>query len=201
MNASETDFMRRNEPLPDHPFEEDSHPHIQLREDGVYQWTCELDRHRKPHLLFHLMAMILTPVSLVSAGFLFLSFRSGISFSGLVSVLRLLAGVLIAVTAIIVFSCLIIRKASGTQEVFTYEMNDYGIRLKPAKNSPPVDLHNSADTSVFRSVRTIRIEREQHFIALNSWFLYNLIWCDPEDFDFVADYITERCVRAVILKH
>ena len=201
MNASQTDSIRRKEPLLDHSFEEDPHPHIQLREDSVYQWTCRLDRHRKPHLLFHLMAMILIPVALVFAGFLFLSFRSGISFSGLLSVLRILAVVLIAVTVIIGISYLITETAAGAQKVFTYEMNDYGIRLKPSKRSPSIDLRHSADTSVFRSVRTIRIDREQHFIALNSWFLYNLIWCDPEDFDFVVNYITERCVRAVILKH
>ena len=193
--------MRRNEDLPDHLFDKDSHPHIQLREDGVFQWTCELNRHRKPHLLFHLMAMILIPVALVFAGFLFLSFRSGISFSGLLSVLRILAVVLIAVTVIIGVSYLITETAAGAQEVFTYEMNDYGIRLKPSKRSSSIDLRHSADTSVFRCVRTIRIDREQHLITLNSWFLYNLIWCNPEDFDFVVNYITERCVRAVILKH
>ena len=193
--------MRRNEDLPDHLFDKDSHPHIQLREDGVFQWTCELNRHRSPHMLFHLKAMILIPVALVFAGFLFLSFRSGISFSGLLSVLRILAVVLIAVTVIIGVSYLITETAAGAQEVFTYEMNDYGIRLKPSKRSSSIDLRHSADTSVFRSVRTIRIDREQHLITLNSWFLYNLIWCNPEDFDFVVNYITERCVRAVILKH
>ncbi len=193
--------MRRNEDLPDHLFDKDSHPHIELRKDGVFQWTCELNRHRRPHMLFRFMAMILIPCALLFGGFLLLSLRSGITFSGLVSVLRLFAWVVAAVTVIVVCSYLLTVKTVGNRVVYTYEMNEYGIRLKPAKSAPQTDLRKSADTSVFRTVRTVRIDREQHLITLNSWFLYNLIWCNPEDFDFVVNYITERCVRAVILKH
>ena len=48
-------------------------------------------------------------------------------------------------------------------------------------------------------MKTVRLEPENGYIALNSWFLYNMIYCEEEDFEFVANYITQRCVNAKIV--
>ncbi|MBR3345780.1 MAG: hypothetical protein IKG37_01745 [Solobacterium sp.] len=150
--------------------------------------------------MFTIMAMILIPSIMVFVGIQFYTGSYGIPISNLLSVLRMLVAILRLVALIIVFSYLLTEKAVESPPVYTYEMNDYGIRLKPGGRNP-IDMRQSADTSVFRTVRTIRIDRQHQMIALNSWFLYNLIYCNPEDFDFVVNYITKRCVRAIILKH
>ncbi len=177
------------------------HSQIQLKEDGCYEWTCKLNKSRNQHLLSTIMAMILIPSAVIFTAILLYSAHRNIQPLELLYDLRLIVAMLMLVTVIIVFCYLLIEKADGGPSVFTYEMNDYGIRLKPGRVTHQNDMRESADTSVFRAVRTIRIDREQYFIALNSWFLYNLIYCNPEDFDFVVNYITERCVRAIILKH
>jgi len=191
----------QQETAPQQEFIQDSlPPHIHLREDGCFEWACELNTSRSQHLMFTIMAMILIPSIMVFVGILFYTGSYGIPISNLLSVLRMLVAILRLVALIIVFSYLLTEKAVESPPVYTYEMNDYGIRLKPGGRNP-IDMRQSADTSVFRTVRTIRIDRQHHMIALNSWFLYNLIYCNPEDFDFVVNYITKRCVRAIILKH
>lgn len=182
------------------PFDEELPPHIQRRKDGSFQWTYTLNMRREPHLLTLLLKMILVPSAVLFAGIVFYSAGSGVSLLNVIKGMWIIEAVIVLAALIIVFCYFLMAKVLGDDNALTYEMNDYGIRLIPTGVSQAADMRSSADVSFFRKVRTVRIDREHNLIALNSWFLYNLVYCEPEDFDFVVNHITERCTHALLLK-
>ena len=95
----------QQETAPQQEFIQDSlPPHIHLREDGCFEWACELNTSRSQHLMFTIMAMILIPSIMVFVGILFYTGSYGIPISNLLSVLRMLVAILRLVALIIVFS-------------------------------------------------------------------------------------------------
>ena len=47
--------------------------------------------------------------------------------------------------------------------------------------------------SEFAKIRSVKVYRKRHTICLNQLLTKNQIYADDADFDFVANYIVERC--------
>jgi hypothetical protein len=50
-------------------------------------------------------------------------------------------------------------------------------------------------TSRFREVRRVKAVKKRHGIYLNEALTRNQIYAEPEDFDYVRDYILWRCQK------
>ena len=167
--------------------EEDS---PQRDENGTYCWTYEMELLQNHAYLLFLMRLILIPCGIVFALVLAVSFRSGASFRHVLMGYGIILAVLAGVAVIIWITHLLIALASDNRCLLRYEMNDREIALGQGE---------SRSVSEFRKVRTVRIDRENHRIFLNSPFLYNMICCEGKDFDFVAEYIVDHCPDAWII--
>ena len=158
-------------------------------ENGTYHWTYEMELLHNHSFLSFLLKLILIPSAIVFAVILVYSLQSGVPFSNILMAYGILLAVLAVVAIIIWFVHVLTAMAMDNSYHLKYEMNEEGIAFVQG---------SEYSVSVFRTVRTVRIDRTNHQIFLNSWFLYNMICCDEKDFDFVAEYITSRCVNAFI---
>ena len=158
--------------------------------DGSYTWTVEMDLLHNSWYLPLLLKAILIPSGVVFGVILLISVKSGASLSGLLMGYGIILGVLCLVAVIICAVHLLIAKGMGSRQRISFEMNEEGVTAF---------ARTAREVSEFRSVKTIRIDRVSHTVFLNSWFLYNVICCRPEEFDFICDYIVSHCPRAIIL--
>ena len=165
---------------------------VQKGEDGCYRWTYEMELLHNHGFLLFLIRLILIPTAVLFLISLVLSFQIGVSLMGILQAYGILLAVLGVLAVVIFLTHLLMAKLMDNSYCLKYEMNEKEVALVQGSEK---------SSSVFRRVKTVRIEREEHCIYLNSWFLYNLIYCEEEDFDFVADYIASRCVNARITIH
>lgn len=160
------------------------------REDGTYCWKSEMDLKKDNWMLGFLMKAILIPSAVLFLGALGYALAGGTPVRNILMGYGILLAVLGVVAVIIWFSHRLTRWLFNDSMTMHYEMNEKGIAYLDGRGRYE---------STFRGIKTIRIDRESHRLYLNSWFLYNVICCDEADFDFIVDYITTRCPRAIIL--
>ena len=185
-NCPEIDFQ---EPAMEDSDTEENH-RLRRKPDGSYTWTFDMELLHNPWYLPFLMKLILIPSGVIFVVILLLSLNSGVSPANLLMGYGIILGVLAFVAMIIWAVHLLIAKGMGNTQRMTFEMNEDGVTAL---------VGTAPGVSAFRSVKTIRIDRTNHILFLNSWFLYNVICCRPEEFDFVCDYIVSRCPQALIL--
>ncbi len=159
-------------------------------ENGTYHWTYEMELLHNHAFLLLLMRMILIPCAIVFVLILAFSYRSGASLKNILMAYAMLVAVLAGVVVIIWLAYMLTVWMFDNRYILHFEMNDREVALVQGE---------TRSVSEFRSVRTVRIDRENHQIFLNTWFLYNMIGCDEKDFDFVAEYIVSRCRNAWII--
>lgn len=169
--------------------EESEETSIEKDENGTYRWTYEMELLHNHAFLLFLMRLILVPSAVVFVVILAFSFKNGTKFKTVLMAYGILVAVLAGVVVIIWFAHLFTARIFDNRFILHYEMNDKEIALVQGEER---------SVSEFRTVRTVRIDRENRQILLNSWFLYNMICCEEKDFDFVADYIVSRCRKAWI---
>ncbi|MBQ9057959.1 MAG: hypothetical protein IJ125_02115 [Atopobiaceae bacterium] len=56
----------------------------------------------------------------------------------------------------------------------------------------------SSSTSTFAAVRSIKGSRTLHVIKVNEALMKNQVYVEPEDYDFVFNYIVEHCPNAKV---
>ena len=66
------------------------------------------------------------------------------------------------------------------------------------KRGASADGAKGASTSIFKDVEYLRVRRKRHTIHVDQLLDKNQVYAENADFDFVEQFIRERCVKAKI---
>ena len=188
-------------------------PNIELCADGVYRWFYPFDMLRNPVILFTVWRVLGISFGIVYAFVVLVNLFGGSGLDGL-GELTLGFGILIAVFLVIGFlAYLIVAKMYGWRYLVIFEMNEDGVRhiqmpeqferaqalalisLLAARSSPGavgtglLAASKSESYVRFGHVRGVRILRRSGTIKINERLEHSQVYAQPEDFDFVQDYI------------
>lgn len=191
---------------------------VKLCSDGKYRWTASLNLLKNPTVYFT-VCKIFGIIGLVA----FLTAYIGPAFRGEFAVigheLKYWGIVVLAFLVISALAYLIVAAIYGGKYIVRFTMDENGLlheqveaQKKKARamggvvgaagvltGNPGragqgafVAAHTSL-SSDFSKVRSIKAYPRQAFIKVNSPLSKNQVYTDPEDFDFVLDYIKSHC--------
>lgn len=189
---------------------------------GKLCWGYEVNMWKNPVILFTVMNILTLVVFVVGVFVTTLvalddSFVAGFKLLGLFLLFGL--GFMLLLGSL---AYLILGLVYGGRYCVLFEMNDRGVNhiqmqkqfkkaqilslltmlaAAAAKNVSAAGaglLAGSTQSiySEFTSVRKLIPQRRQHCIKVNSLFVKNQIYATPEQFDYVWDYIVQRCPQA-----
>ena len=193
---------------------------IQLCPDGKYRWSYEVNLWRNPSIFLDLMkvfGVIMLGMWLLVAIIVPL-FDGHLRWHRVVDTSGTFIGVLIAVLVLFLIGYVISGFVSGgryaayfvmDEETVTHQQMDKGVKrtqLIAAINMMADDDMGSAALlaaahspfiTPYRRVRKIKTHRRRHLIKVDELLTKNRIYVeDPEDYEFVLRYISERCPKA-----
>lgn len=196
---------------------------VTLCTDGKYRWVYEFPMLKNPTLFFTVWKVLaisgLVPV--------FITVISDIGREGihaLLTGLKIYAIILLAAGVLSFISYLIVAAVYGWKYVVLFEMDEEGILhaqqdkqvskaqvmgwltafAGAAAGSPQVtgagllSATHSSIRSTFDKVKSVHVLKSRNTIKLNEPFAKNQVYVPDEDFDFVREYISSRCINAVI---
>ena len=191
---------------------------IKKSDDGTYRWVYEFNMLKKPIILLTVLKIFL--LVLVGMWIIFGLFRIGNdgfigAFAAQTKELLIPAAILLALSfaAYIILACIY-----GWKYCVLFEMNETGIRHiqmeKQYKKAQAIGwltamagaaagkpgtagtgllaATKNEQATEFSKVKRMRSFRALHTIKLDSLLNHNQIYAEPEDFDFVLEYISKR---------
>ena len=191
---------------------------IKKSDDGTYRWVYEFNMLKNPIILLTVLKIFL--LVLVGMWIIFGLFRIGNdgfigAFAAQTKELLIPAAILLAlsIVAYIILACIY-----GWKYCVLFEMNETGIRhiqmekqykkaqalgwltamAGAAAGKPGVAgtgllaATKNEQATEFSKVKRMRSFRALHTIKLDSLMNHNQIYAEPEDFDFVLEYISKR---------
>ena len=194
---------------------------IKKCDDGSYRWVYEFNMLKNPIIFLTVLKIFL--LVLVGMWFIFGLFRIG--NDGFVGAFAAQAKELLIPAAILfglsIVSYLILACIYGWKYCVLFEMNETGIRhiqmekqykkaqaigwltamAGAAAGKPGVmgtgllAAAKNEQATEFGKVKRLRALRAFHTIKLDSPMNHNQIYAEPEDYDFVLDYISKRIPR------
>lgn len=199
----------------------------QLRRDTdhYYRWNYSMNLWKNPTVIVTVAKILLIAGSVPVLLMTFLTFiDEGLSkaLSTLLDMSVLMGLILLGL--LIIGYVLIALINGGTYQV-VFEMNEYGIKhiqmqrqfkknqilalltilAGAAAGNPQAAgaglLAGSKQStySNFSKVKKIRIKSSSHVIYMSEWMSYNQIYTTEEQFEFIKDYIINRCPKAVVI--
>ena len=192
--------------------------HIKKYDDGTYRWVYEFDMLKNPIILLTVLKIFL--IVLIGMWVVFGLFRIGNDgFVGAFVVqtkeLLIPAAILfgLSIVAYIILACIY-----GWKYCVLFEMNETGIRHiqmeKQYKKAQAIGwltamagaaagkpgmagtgllaATKNEQATEFSKVKHLRTFRAFHTIKLDGLLNHNQIYAEPEDFDFVLEYISKR---------
>ncbi len=195
-------------------------------EEGRYQWVYSLPMLKNFSVLrtiIKIMVIVYIAIGVLVIG---LSWNSGVSGANLKMGITVLAIVGVVVMVITVGSYFLTAVIFQGYYVAIYIMDQEKIMVKQPKNQAEragalgtittvagILTNNYAlagagiaqgDENVtksrFEKIRSLKIIPERGEIKVHSFFNWYTVWVNAEDFHFVADYLTSRCVNARIVR-
>ena len=200
--------------------------HIYLCPDGKYRWTYEFQMLKNPAILLTVWKIFgIIVIAQILLSFLIELFSGNVS--GWVTGYLLSPGILIVpgiLFGLSLVAYLVLAGIYGWTYMILFEMDEEQIvhiqmqkQFEKAKalgwltamaglaagnmTAAGAGVLSSArdrSVSVFQNVREVVGRRGLHLIKVNQRLDRNQIYAGPEDYDFVWNYITERCVNAKI---
>ena len=192
--------------------------------DGAYRWAYEYDMLKNPTILFTVYKVLALAWGIVLAMILVMDLIQGVirSWGDLWNSLKLflvMAGIFLALGAL---GYLVTAAILGRKYQVLFEMTeDYvkhiqmGKQVKRAEAIGMVTLFvglmarnfatagagvlamsKSTSTSEFKNVTVLKVRRRRHTIHVNQLLDKNQVYAEDADFDFVEQFIRERCVKA-----
>ena len=191
---------------------------IKKNDDGTYRWVYEFNMLKNPVILLTVLKIFL--LVLVGMWFIFGIFRIGKdgfvgAFAAQTKELLIPAVILfgLSIAAYFILACIY-----GWKYCVLFEMNETGIRhiqmekqykkaqaigwltamAGAAAGKPGVTgtgllaATKNEQFSEFGKVKRLRALRAFHTIKLDSLLNHNQIYAEPEDYEFVLDYISKR---------
>ena len=194
---------------------------IKKGDDGTYRWVYEFNMLKNPMILLGLLKMFL--FILIGMWVVFGLFRIGDdgfvgAFVAQTKELLIPAVILfgLSIVSYIILACIY-----GFKYCVLFEMNETGIRhiqmekqykkaqaigwltamVGAAAGKPGVmgtgllAAAKNEQATEFSKVKRMRALKVFHTIKLDGLLNHNQIYTDPEDYDFVLDYISKRILR------
>lgn len=191
---------------------------IKKGDDGTYRWVYEFDMLKNPIILLTVLRIFL--LVLVGIWIIFGIFRIGNdgfvgAFAAQTKELLIPAAILfgLSIVGYIILACIY-----GWKYCVLFEMNETGIRHiqmekqykkaqalgwltamvgaaagKPgAAGTGLLAATKNEQATEFSKVKRLRTFKAFHTIKLDSPLDHNQIYAEPEDYDFVLDYISKR---------
>jgi len=188
-----------------------------ITEEGKYQWIYRLDMKNNKSIFMLVLKVILFSFGLVFALLLFLDLKAG---NSIIPTLTMMGGILAVLLAITFVSYKIVAHSYKNVYGMVYEMDDEGIRFSQVEDQQQfTDLvsrfaafagavsHNyglmgtafaltdNSAYSDFSKVTKIVEKRQDNLIEVISPFLLNMVYVEEEHYDFVLEFIRERCPK------
>jgi hypothetical protein len=194
-----------------------------IKEDNnKFRWVYEQSMLRSFFLLFEVWRCLLIAAIILAVILMVMNLISGNGFGSVVSSIGMaaLTGGIIFVLSIPAYY--IVTKANNNKYTVLFEMDDKGvdhiqIKTDAAKALEALTIlagvatRNRTTTasgilsavggslySDFSKVRKIRCLPDKNTIVLNGRFIRNQVYAEDEDFEFVSNFIIERCPNAKI---
>ena len=195
---------------------------IKKSDDGAYRWVYEFNMLKNPIILLTVLKIFL--LVLVGMWIIFGLFRIGNdgfigAFAAQTKELLIPAAILLAlsIAAYIILACIY-----GWKYCVLFEMNETGIRHiqmekqykkaqalgwltamagaaagKPgAAGTGLLAATKNEQATEFGKVNRMRVFRAFHTIKLDALLNHNQIYAEPEDYEFVLDYISKRIPKS-----
>lgn len=189
--------------------------------DGKYRWIYEMNLFKNPTvflLLFKIFFFIC--LGILASSLIFAAFRGDLDGSTFLESLKVFGIALGGATALLTVSYLIYAAIMGGKYIVLFEMDEKGINHKQMPKeaekakilSVLTVLAGAARGSLtaagagigaartemysdFSTVKKVKPYRSRNLIKVNGTLEHNQVYCAREDFDFVANYITDRCPK------
>ena len=189
---------------------------IKLCAGGKYRWIYEFSMMKNTTIFFTFLKIFMIGGCTPALVTLFSSL--GREKLGAFVTCAKVYGVIMSITVpLTFFAYLIVAAMYGWKYIVLFEMDNKGIvhiqqdkQFKKAQGVAwlatlsdrsgrgiSVSTKNS-QSSNFRSVRIVKGIRSRNTIKLNQFLVYNQIYVENEDYDFVWEFITARCKKAKI---
>ena len=199
---------------------------VYLCADGVYRWYYEYKMLKNPTVFLTVLKVLGMSAAIVAALVAIFSLKDWINYgfqleAGSGKVLLIVIAVFLGIT---VLSYIILAALYGWKYLVLFEMDDTRIvhiqMPRQVKKAETVGLltalvgaasHNpmvvgigynaaskTESTSEWSRVTKIKCRKKMQTIYVNSRLDHNQIYVDPEDFDFVKDFIVSHCKNAKI---
>ena len=191
-----------------------------LYKDGKYYWVAELPMLKTFALLFEVWRVLGISTFIIAIIGLVANLIGGNGPEAYLAVIGMCALVMGILMVLSIPAYYIVTKANNGKYTVLFEMDDEGvdhtqIKTDKAKALDILTMMAGSATknytlrgigtlnasggslySSFANVRKIRANKNKGIIALNGRFLRNQVYVDDENFDFVSQFIRERCPNA-----
>ncbi len=191
--------------------------------DGTYDWIYCMKMSRNRSMFTFLVKTTTISFALILVVMLFLAGER----VAILPVLGIIGLVFVAVMGIVRFSLWLVDKLYKGAYMLIYEMNDQGLTFSQTTDQAQITRTIAAASAAasaaggnaggtlagagmavspnsyyadFSKVRSVKGKRKDNLIWVNTFFQYLMVYVSDEAYDFVWDYITERCVNARIIK-
>ena len=190
-------------------------------EDGTYNWIYSLKMFQNLSMLKFVLKIMAIVFAAITVMLLVMTGGSG-DMVGLFGIMALVFGVVIL---IVFFSFWLVDKLYKGRYMLIYEMNDEGLTFSQTTDQGQITrtiasasaaasaaggntggmisgtamaMRPNSSHASFSKVRSVKGNRRDNLIWVNSFLLYLMVYVPEESYDFVWDYITTRCVNAKI---
>ncbi len=194
-------------------------PNIEHCPDGAYRWIYEFSMKRNPVILLTILKVFALVCALMWVFMAVLALTDGDPFFGALWSQGKLALLIFAVFAVLtVPAYFIVTAINGGKYIVLFEMDEKGIThtQEPRQFSKAQGLQwlaamagaalhdpalagagflgatRSGLRSDFAKVRSVKVLRRWNTVKLNQPLAKNQVYAEPEDMDFVLDFIRAR---------
>ena len=195
-------------------------------EEGRYHWIYELDMKSNLSIMYLILKIIIGSMFVILAVIIAICYKDGVPMDRIIDSSKIVLACIGGIGLICMFSYWLVSKIYGGTYVMIYDMDEEGISFSQTADQAEKTkiiagfssmagaatknyglmasgfavANNTSAHSSFAKVRKVTVKRKDNLIDLHSPFLLNMIYVDDENFDFVEEYICQRCVKARIKK-
>ena len=193
---------------------------ITLCADGKYRWQYDVSLFKNPTILFLILKVLMIPFAAIMV---FVNVIDIINwgFNNFLSNLKIFGIVFLVLVAVVLLSYLIYAAIMGGKYCVIFEMDEKGInhrqipsQAKKAKKIAGAAVAGGIATgnfstigagiaasrtemySEFSRIKKIKIYPRRNLIKINETLEHNQVYAADVDFEFVKNYICERCPNA-----
>lgn len=192
-----------------------------LEEDGTYDWIYCLKMFQNLSMFKFVMKIIAIIYAIIILTMLVMTRGSG----DILWLLGILGLVFVAVILIVLFSFWLVDRLYKGSYMLIYEMNNEGLTFSQTTDQAQITRMIAAASATvsaaggnvggvisgtglamrpnswhadFSKVKSVKGRKSENLIWVNSFFQYLMVYVPDEAYDFVWNYITDRCVKARI---